>query len=226
MFYDTEKNDHNLPYNPYKSIVVPRPIGWISSLDREGNVNLAPYSQFNNLGYDPPYVMFSASHKMTTGEVKDSVANIIETGEFVCNLATYDLRNAVARSAEIVDPSIDEMTAVGLTPEPSALVRPPRVAESPVHLECKFYTTLTLPGYHQGNTTHVVVGQVVGVHIHDDVFTSDGKLDIARLRPLARMGYQDYTAVDAVFEIAPEGPNKDALAMGLGGEAKGRRRIA
>ena len=77
MFYDTEKNDHNLPYNPYKSIVVPRPIGWISSLDREGKVNLAPYSQFNNLGYDPPYVMFSASHKMTTGEVKDSVANII-----------------------------------------------------------------------------------------------------------------------------------------------------
>ena len=141
-------------------------------------------------------------------------------------MATYDLREAVARSAEIVDSSIDEMTAVGLTPEPSALVRPPRVAESPVHLECKFYTTLTLPGYQQVNTTHVVVGQVVGVQIRDDAFTSNGKLDIARLKPLARMGYQDYTAVDLVFEIAPEGPNKDALAMGLGGEAKGRRRIA
>ena len=99
MFYDTEKNDHNLPYNPYKSIVVPRPIGWISSLDQYGNSNLAPYSQFNNLGYDPPYVMFSASNKSVDGQVKDSVANIVKTGEFVCNMATYKLRNAVARSA-------------------------------------------------------------------------------------------------------------------------------
>lgn len=223
MFYETEKNNHNLPYNPYKSIVVPRPIGWVSSIDAQGSVNLAPYSQFNNLGYDPPYVMFSASHKSADGQLKDSVANIIATGEFVCNLATYDLRHAVARSAEISDASIDEMSAVGLTPTPSTLVKPPRVAESPVHLECKFYTTLTLPGYHLVNTTHVIVGQVVGVHINDDVFTEDGKVDITRLRPLARMGYQDYTSVDSVFEITPEGPNKEAMMAGLGGEAKGRK---
>ena len=95
MFYSTEKNDHGLPYNPYKSIVVPRPIGWISSLDTDGNVNLAPYSQFNNLGYDPPYVMFSASYKNSAAVLKDSVANIIQTGEFVCNMATYELRDGV-----------------------------------------------------------------------------------------------------------------------------------
>ena len=124
MFYETEKNDHGLPYNPYKSIVVPRPIGWVSSLDHAGNVNLAPYSQFNNLGYDPPYVMFSASYKATTGELKDSVANIVATGEFVCNMATHDLRDAVARSSEIVDPEVDEMVAVGLTPEASRMVAP------------------------------------------------------------------------------------------------------
>lgn len=222
MFYDTEKNDHGLPYNPYKSIVVPRPIGWISSLDMDGNVNLAPYSQFNNLGYDPPYVMFSASHKSSNGELKDSVANIVRTGEFVCNMATYDLRDAVARSSEIEDAAVDEMAAVGLTPAPSQLVKPPRVAESPVHLECRFYTTLTLPGYHHVNTTHVIVGQVLGVHINDDAFTADGKLDVARLRPLARMGYQDYTSVDAVFEITPQGPNAEALISGMGGEAKGK----
>ena len=223
MYYSTEKNDHGLPFNPYKSIVVPRPIGWITTLDRNGNVNLAPYSQFNNLGYDPPYVMFSASHKVDAMTRKDTVSNIIETGEFVCNMATHDLRDAVARSAEISDPSVDELAAVGLSRAHSSLVKPPRVLESPVHLECKFHTTLILPGYTATNTTHVVIGQVVGVHIDDDEFTPDGKIDIARLRPLARMGYQDYASIDKTFEITPQGNNAAQLIAGMGGEAKGKR---
>ena len=223
MYYSTEKNDHGLPFNPYKSIVVPRPIGWITTLDRNGNVNLAPYSQFNNLGYDPPYVMFSASHKVDAMTRKDTVSNIIETGEFVCNMATHDLRDAVARSAEISDPYVDELAAVGLSRAQSSLVKPPRVLESPVHLECKFHTTLILPGYTATNTTHVVVGQVVGVHIDNDAFTPDGKIDIARLRPLARMGYQDYASIDKTFEITPQGNNAAQLIAGMGGEAKGKR---
>ena len=223
MYYSTEKNDHGLPFNPYKSIVVPRPIGWITTLDRNGNVNLAPYSPFNNLGYDPPYVMFSASHKVDAMTRKDTVSNIIETGEFVCNMATHDLRDAVARSAEISDPYVDELAAVGLNRAQSSLVKPPRVLESPVHLECKFHTTLILPGYTATNTTHVVVGQVVGVHIDDDAFTPDGKIDIARLRPLARMGYQDYASIDKTFEITPQGNNAAQLIAGMGGEAKGKR---
>ena len=223
MYYSTEKNDHGLPFNPYKSIVVPRPIGWITTLDRNGNVNLAPYSQFNNLGYDPPYVMFSASHKVDAMTRKDTVSNIIETGEFVCNMATHDLRDAVARSAEISDPYVDELAAVGLSRAQSSLVKPPRVLESPVHLECKFHTTLILPGYTATNTTHVVIGQVVGVHIDDDAFTPDGKIDIARLRPLARMGYQDYASIDKTFEITPQGNNAAQLIAGMGGEAKGKR---
>lgn len=223
MYYSTDKNDHGLPFNPYKSIVVPRPIGWITSLNRDGNVNLAPYSQFNNLGYDPPYVMFSASHKVGAFTRKDTVSNIIETGEFVCNMATHDLRNAVARSAEISDPTIDELEAVGLTRACSHLVNPPRVAESPVHLECKFYTSLILPGYSATQTTHVVVGQVVGVHIDDKAFMPDGKIDIARLRPLARMGYQDYASVGEIFEITPQGENAANLIAGMGGEAKGKQ---
>ena len=223
MYYSTEKNDHGLPFNPYKSIVVPRPIGWITTLDRNGNVNLAPYSQFNNLGYDPPYVMFSASHKVDAMTRKDKVSNIIETGEFVCNMATHDLRDAVARSAEISDPYVDELAAVGLSRAQSSLVKPPRVLESPVHLECKFHTTLILPGYTATNTTHVVIGQVVGVHIDADAFTPDGKIDIARLRPLARMGYQDYASIDKTFEITPQGNNAAQLIAGMGGEAKGKR---
>ncbi|MEL0111680.1 MAG: flavin reductase family protein [Rickettsiales bacterium] len=223
MFYDTEKNDHGLPFNPYKSIVVPRPIGWISSLDPDGNANLAPYSQFNNLGYDPPYVMFSASHRPDTGAPKDSVANIIRTREFVCNLATYDLRKAVVKSAENFPPDVDEMEAAGVTKEASQLVKPPRVAESPVHLECRLYTVLVLPGYAHQNTTHVVVGQVVGVHIRDDALTAEGKLNVARLRPLARLGYQDYSSVTEIFDLPIGGPMAEALVAGLGGEAKGKR---
>ena len=223
MFYETDAIDHGLPFNPYKSIVVPRPIGWITTLNRDGNVNLAPYSQFNNLGYDPPYVMFSASHKVGAFTRKDTVSNIIETGEFVCNMATHNLRNAVARSAEISDPKIDELEAVGLTRACSHIVKPPRVAESPVHLECKFYTSLILPGYSATQTTHVVVGQVVGVHIDDKAFMPDGKIDIARLRPLARMGYQDYASVGEIFEITPQGENAANLIAGMGGEAKGKQ---
>lgn len=167
--------------------------------------------------------MFSASYKNSAAVLKDSVANIIQTGEFVCNMATYELRDAVARSSEIMDANVDELAAVGLTAAPSGMVKAPRVAESPVHLECKFYTSMILPGYDEQNTTHVVVGQVLGVHIRDDAFTEDGKLDVERLRPLARMGYQDYTSVDSVFEITPQGPNAAAMIAGMGGEARGKK---
>ena len=220
MFYETDRNDHGLRHNPYKSIVVPRPIGWVSTLDREGVVNLAPFSQFNNLGYDPPYVMFAASQK-PGGAPKDSVVNATSGGEFVCSMATYALREAVNTTARMLDAGVDEMALAGLTPAPSRLVAPPRVAESPVHLECRFHAAMVLPGHTVENNAHVVVGRVVGVHIDDDAFTADGKLDIARIKPLARLGYFDYTAVESVFSMAPGGPNIEAFRRGLAGEARG-----
>ena len=128
MFYEPDKNDHGLPFDPYKSIVVPRPIGWISTASRDGVVNLAPYSQFNNLGFDPPYVMFSANSLSDTGRRKDSVRNATDTGEFVVNVATYELREAVNRTSEFVGPEVDEAALAGLEMVPSRLVkvhRPP-----------------------------------------------------------------------------------------------------
>src|SRR3954466_1357507 len=113
MFYEPEKDDHGLPFNPYKSIVVPRPIGWISTVSRDGIVNLAPYSQFNNLGYDPPYVMFSANSFPGSGRRKDSVKNATDTGEFVVNMATYELRSAVETTAQFASPDIDEASLAG-----------------------------------------------------------------------------------------------------------------
>jgi len=217
MFYEPDKDDHGLPFNPYKSIVVPRPIGWISTVSRDGVVNLAPYSQFNNLGYDPPYVMFSANSVPGSGRRKDSVRNAADTGEFVVNMATYELRNAVNITSQLLPPGVDEAALAGLEMIPGRMVRTPRVAESPVHLECKFHSALTLPGNSFDQVHHVVIGRVVGVHVRDDVFTPEGKLDIVKIRPLARLGYFDYTTVDSLFTMPPSGPNAKTREAGLEG---------
>ena len=226
MFYETAKNDHGLPFNPYKSIVVPRPIGWITTLDPQGVVNLAPYSQFNNLGYDPPYVMFSSGSRFEDGGPKDSARNALLTGEFVCNMATWELRDYVNQTAQMVPPEVDEAAMAGLEMVPSNLVKPPRVKLSPVHLECKYHATLTLPGNSIDNLTYVVVGEVVGVHISEDVITPEGRIDILKCRPLARMGYFDYTSVDQVFAMPPVGPNVERMQRGLEGRARGRSEAA
>jgi flavin reductase (DIM6/NTAB) family NADH-FMN oxidoreductase RutF len=226
MFYETAKNDHGLPYNPYKSIVVPRPIGWITTLDLEGWINLAPYSQFNNLGYDPPYVMFSSGSVFGDGGPKDSARNALLTGEFVCNMATWELRDQINTTAQMVPSDVDEAELAGLEMVPSNIVAPPRVKASPVHLECRYHTTLTLPGNSVDNMVYVVVGEVLGVHISDDVITDEGKIDILKCRPLARMGYFDYTSVENVFEMAPDGPNIEKIRRGLEGRAQGRQDAA
>src|SRR6478735_11632674 len=126
MYYDPRRNDHGLSHNPITALVAPRPIGWISTVSRSGVVNLAPYSFFNLVSGTPPFVMFSSKPR------KDSQRNAEETGEFVCSLATYDLREAMSKTSAAVGPEVDEMRLAGLTPAPSRLVAPPRVKESPV----------------------------------------------------------------------------------------------
>jgi len=196
MFYDAVTNTHGLRWDPFKALVSPRPIGWISTLGANGVVNLAPYSFFNAVSTDPHYVMFSS------GGRKDSQRNAEETGEFVCSLATYDLRDAMNRTSQHVAPEVDEMALAGLTPAPSKLVAPPRVAESPVAFECKYWRTIELPGPDGGPGTHaIVLGQVVGVHIDDAAIVGD-KVDVTRLKPIARLGYGDYAVIDEVFELS------------------------
>jgi len=215
MFYDPDKNDHGLRRNPFKSCVVPRPIGWISSISAEGIHNLAPFSQFQNLTFDPPYVMFAANQNSLEAR-KDTVVNVEQTGEFVYNMATYDLRDAVNRSAAEVPPEVDEFSLAGVTKAPSIKVRPCRVAESPVQFECRYYQTIRLPGNGPMGTVDVIIGRVVFVHIKDEVLTQDGRLDILKVRPLARLGYYDYTTVDSIFEMVIPG-NNDRLLIGLEG---------
>ncbi len=210
MYYDPELNDHGLAFNPFKACVVPRPIGWISTVGADGSPNLAPYSQFQNLTFDPPYVMFAANQN-TRGKRKDTVVNCEQTGEFVYNMATYDLRQAVNRSAVEVPPEVDEFELAGVGKVPSLRVKPSRVAESPIQFECRYHQTLRLPGRGLMGTVDVVIGRVVLVHIKDEFIKPDGRLDLLKIRPLARLGYYDYTAIEALFEMVIPGENENLL---------------
>lgn len=218
MFYKTDKNDHGLPFDPFKACVGPRPIGWISTLSTEGIPNLAPFSQFQNLTFDPPYVMFSANQK-TDGNRKDSVVNAERTGEFVYNMVTYELREAMNITAQEVPPEVDEFELSGLKKGPSRLVKPFRVEESPVQFECRYHQTLRLPGRSTMGTVDIVIGEVLGVHIKDKFIMPNGKLDILKIRPIGRLGYYDYTSVESVFEMVIPGMN-EALRSGMEGAAE------
>nr|NJM02929.1 flavin reductase family protein [Desulfobacula sp.] len=217
MFYQFENKDHGLAFDPFKSCVVPRPIGWVSTLSPDGASNLAPYSQFQNLTFDPPYVMFAANQN-TRGERKDSTVNAERTGEFVYNMATYDLREAVNLSAQEVPYGVDEFELAGLTKAPSILVKPFRVAESPIQFECRYHQTLRLPGKSVMGTVDIIIGLVAGIHIKDECIGKDGKIDILKLRPIGRLGYYDYTVIDNKFEMVIPGLNEKLLA-GLEGAA-------
>ena len=217
MHYEPGRTPHGLAFDPFKSCVVPRPIGWISTVSKAGVTNLAPFSQFTNLSFDPPMVMFSANQK-TTGERKDTVVNSEETGEFVWNMATWDLREAVNLSSQEVAPDVDEFAHAGLKRMASFRVKPPRVAPSPVQFECRYMQTIRLPGNGVMGTVDVVLGRVEVIHIADEYLLPNGKIDILKIRPIARMGYFDYAPVDSLFEMQIPGP--ESMQVGLGGDMR------
>ena len=207
MYYDPRKNDHGLPHNPFTALVVPRPIGWISTVSTSGIVNLAPYSFFNIISAYPPFVMFASNPR------KHSQRNAEETGEFVANLATYELREEVNTSSADYAFDTSEADIVGLEMAPSREVKPPRVARSPVALECKYSKTIELFGSDgKRNPSQIVIGEVLGIHIDDRVIV-DGHIKIERMRPIARLGYMDYCVVDEIFSMMrPEAVDRDAAA--------------
>jgi len=195
MFYDTRDGSRPLKHDPFKAIVAPRPIGWITSISANGELNLAPYSYFNGVLSRPPVVMFSSEG------AKDSLAFVEETKEFVCNLATWDLREKMNQTSAPYPRGVNEMEAAGLTAAPCRLVKPPRVAESPCALECRYLQTVPLRD-ENGKSLNgwVVIGRVVGVHI-DERFIKNGLLDTAAMRPIQRAGYHDYAVVTETFTM-------------------------
>ena len=198
MFYECA-DGHRLPHDPFKACVVPRPIGWISTISTAGIVNLAPYSFFNALSGTPPLVMFATNEHHRQGGLKDSLRNAIDTGEFVVNVATWELREAMNRTSAGVEGTIDEMALAGLAAVPSRLVKPPRVAASPIQLECRLIQVVDLPPG-PGGPNHLAIGRVLGIHIADEVLV-DGRVDVRKFRPIARLGYRDYAVVDEVFSM-------------------------
>lgn len=199
MHYDPRHESHGLPHDPFYSLVVPRPIGWISSVSEKGIVNLAPYSFFNAVASDPPIVMFSSSDR------KDSLNNIEKTGEFVCNLATWDLKEAMNQTSGRYPSDISEPEIAGLEMAPSFVVKPPRVKHSPVALECCYLQSVALKtGDGKPAKGTVVFGEVVQIYIDDQVLTN-GQIDLKKIRPIARLGYMDYAVVDTIFAMKRPG---------------------
>ena len=194
MFYDAVKNNHGLPSDPFKAIVAPRPIGWISSLSPAGMANLAPYSFFNAMSEYPHYVVFGA------GGGKDSESNITATGEFAVNLATFDLREQMNISSATVGSGVDEFELAGLAKASCRLISVPRVAASPVCLECRLHQIVPLPGEAGGNSYAMIIGRVVGIHI-DDRFIHEGRVDTAAMQPIARLGYSEYATVTEAWRL-------------------------
>jgi flavin reductase (DIM6/NTAB) family NADH-FMN oxidoreductase RutF len=201
MFYRPQ-DGHGLPHDPFKAIVAPRPIGWISTLDAKGRANLAPYSFFNGCGDHPPLVMFAQTGRKTREEgEKDSIANIRATGEFACSVVSEALKDAMNASTASFPAGVDEFEKAGLTKAEGRSIRVPHVAEAPAVLECRMVKIVDdLPTWREGAMNIVVIGEVVGVHIKDSLL-ANGLLDVLAYNPVARMGYMDYTTVENRWEM-------------------------
>ena len=203
MFYDAAKRDHGLPQDPLKSLIVPRPIGWISTIDRQGQVNLAPYSFYNAVGEFPPMVYFAITGTYGNTPTKHSRMNAEQTGEFVVNMVSEALKEQMNITTAMVEFGVDELKLAGLTPEPSRLVKPPRVKESPVALECRYWRTIELP-VEKGHEDKR--GSVVSARWSASISTTPSRrtaVDTLAFKPVARLGYSEYTTRKRLAHAPP-----------------------
>lgn len=205
MFFETAAGMRPAPlkHNPFNALVMPRPIGWISTIDAQGRANLAPYSYFNAVAAEPPYVMF-APNSPAPGRNKDSYLNLLEVPEFVANVVSGANGKVMNETSAPLAHGVSEFTACGIESLPSRLVRPPRVANAQAALECRVYEIVHLPKLPDGRENHVVIGEVVGIHI-DEAVIRDGLVDERLLEPLTRLGYMNYGTLGEVFEMQRPG---------------------
>ena len=188
-----------LSFSPIKAIISPRPIGWISSRGKDGSINLAPYSYFNAISENPPMVIFSSTPLGDLGH-KDSIRNVLETEEFVVNIVSSALGNAMNITSGGLPYGESEFAAANLELADCKTVSVPRVAASPAALECKLWKVIELPKPENTDAGIMVVGIITGIHI-DDTVIKDGKVDVSAIQPLARLGYMDYARITDVFSM-------------------------
>jgi flavin reductase (DIM6/NTAB) family NADH-FMN oxidoreductase RutF len=196
IFYEPHQRDRALlPHDPFKALVLPRPVGWISTVSAKGELNLAPYSYFNGFSSSPPIVGFSSE-----GE-KDSQVFAMESGEFAWSMATWDLREQMNATAASLPRGQSEFAHAGLETAPSRLVGAPRVKGSPAAFECRVTQMVNLVDVDGRDTgRRLVLGRVIGVHL-DERFLKNGRVDSAAMRPIARGGYDEYSVVERVFSM-------------------------
>ena len=200
MFYRPE-DGHGLKHNPFNAIVTPRPIGWISSRGADGSENLSPYSFFNAVAYVPPQVMFaSTGTKPDRDGTKDSVSNIRETGIFAVNIVEYAMKDVMNATSGPWERGVDEFEFAGIDRVECKTIACSRVAGAPAALECRLNQIVQLPG----EANFVTFGEVTGVHLRSDCLV-DGRFDVLKFQPLARLGYRDYSRVTEIFSLARPG---------------------
>ncbi len=195
-----EINDENNWLKHYKSIIVPRPIGWITSLSSDNVVNLAPYSFYNAISTTPPMVVIGPGGYSKSGLNKDTLVNIENTKQFVCNFVNWELRDVMNLSSYSYNKNESEPDKLNIQLEDSIQVKVPRVKLSPAHFECELYKIVELPSDSKGNPNHIIIGNILGINIDDSMLNGD-KVDISKLKPIARMGYDDYALINTIFTM-------------------------
>ena len=198
MFYEvTDKNDW---LTHFKSLIVPRPIGWISSKNNNGQINLAPYSFFNAIATNPPMVVIGPGGYSKSGNNKDTLLNIKNNPEFVCNFVSWDVKDIMNESSYSFDNNESEVEKLNIETEDSNMVSIPRVKLSPAHFECTLFKIIELPSDSRGNPNHLIIGNIIGINISDKIIKND-RIDIGELKPISRMGYDEYALINTIFSM-------------------------
>ena len=198
MFYEvTDKNDW---LTHFKSLIVPRPIGWISSKNNNGQINLAPYSFFNAIATNPPMVVIGPGGYSKSGNNKDTLLNIKNNPEFVCNFVSWDVKDIMNDSSYSFDNNESEVEKLNIETEDSNMVSIPRVKLSPAHFECTLFKIIDLPSDSRGNPNHLIIGNIIGINISDKIIKND-RIDIGELKPISRMGYDEYALINTIFSM-------------------------
>ena len=198
MFYEvTDKNDW---LTHFKSLIVPRPIGWISSKNNDGQINLAPYSFFNAIATIPPMVVIGPGGYSKSGNNKDTLLNIKNNPEFVCNFVSWDVKDIMNESSYSFDNNESEIEKLNIETENSTMVSIPRVKLSPAHFECTLFKIIDLPSDSKGNPNHLIIGNIIGINISDKIIKND-RIDIGELKPISRMGYDEYALINTIFSM-------------------------
>ena len=201
MFYETSKNNHGLKYNPFKSCIIPRPIAWITTLTQDDTDNCAPYSFFNGVASDPPMVMFANNGPAPDKNgAKDTFSNIKVNQEFVVNISTYENKDLMNLTCSPLGRGESEIDLAALETIESKIVKPKSLKASPINMECKLFKIVDLPTIKENEYNGIIIGHVLGLNINDE-YIKDGIIDIKKLKPLARLGYMDYSVVDNFFQM-------------------------